>query len=149
MIEIVLLILMIQNVIMKIESKRIKNLEFRAASYLLSKDKWPEHPSYHIDLWMPNGYYGHDEEFPEDPKYSDYRIYPDMPFCRIHKDCFKHPETCFAIASFDWDKEGYYEVHFVSDRPLEYLKTPEDREAFWELLIYGNEQLNSNGEEED
>lgn len=130
-----------------IKSKRINKLELRRATYLLPESEYPEHPSYHIDLWYPNSYYGRDDEFPEDPRDPSYRLYPDMPSCRVHKECFKHPETCFAIASFDWDKEGYYELHFVGNRPIEYLKTPEDRETFWELITYGDKQLNENNDD--
>ena len=50
-----------------IEKKRIEDLEFRPASYLLPKEKYPKNPSYDINYWYPNGYYGRDEEFPEDP----------------------------------------------------------------------------------
>lgn len=129
--------------------KRIGDLEFRVATYLLPKSEYPEHPSYHIDLWYPNNYYGHDEEYPEDPRDSSFRIDPEIPYCRIHKECFKHPESCFAIASFDWDKEGYYEVHFIGDRPLEYLNTVEKREQFWDLLKYGDEVLRKINNEEE
>lgn len=129
------------------ENKRINNLEFGPASYLLPKEEWPEHPSYNIDLFYPNPYYGRDEEFPESPLDPNFRTDPKYFNFKIHKSSFKHKECCFAIASFDWDKEGYYELHFICDRPIEYLLTPEDREIFWELIKYGNEQLNKEKEE--
>jgi len=126
-----------------IENKRIEDLEFRPASYLLPKDKWPENPSYDINLWYPNLYYGRDDEFPEDPLDSSYRLDPKYQNHRIHKSCFKYPESCFTIASFDYDEhERFYELHFCLDRPIEYLNILEKREAFWKLLQYGNEQLN-------
>ena len=131
-----------------IENKRIKDLEFRPASYLLPKDKLPKNSSYDIILWYPNNYYGRDDEFPEDPLDSSYRLNPKYQNHRIHKSCFKHPESCFTIASFDYDEhENFYELHFCLDRPIEYLNTIEKREIFWELLQYGNEQLNK-GENE-
>lgn len=40
------------------KKKRIGDLEFAPASYLLPKEKWPENPFWHIDYWYPNGYYG-------------------------------------------------------------------------------------------
>ena len=126
-----------------IENKRIEDLEFRPASYLLPKDKWPENPSYSIVLWYPNNYYERDNEFPEDPLDSSYRLDPKYQNHRIHKSCFKYPESCFTIASFDYDEhERFYELHFCLDRPIEYLNILEKREAFWKLLQYGNEQLN-------
>ena len=133
-----------------IENKRIGDLEFRPSSYLLPKDKWPKNPSYDIALWYPNNYYGRDNEFPEDPLDNSFRTDPKYSNYRIHKSCFKHPETCFTIASFDYDEhEGFYELHFCLDRPIEYLNTVEKRDAFWELLYYGNEQLNNSKDEEE
>lgn len=133
-----------------IENKRIGDLEFRPSSYLLPKDRWPKNPSYDIALWYPNNYYGRDNEFPEDPLDNSFRTDPKYSNHRIHKSCFKHPETCFTIASFDYDEhEGFYELHFCLDRPIEYLNTVEKRDAFWELLYYGNEQLNNSKDEEE
>ena len=138
----------------KPQGKRIGNLEFRVASYLLPDDQLPEHPSYHIDYWYPNQYYGRDEEYPIDPKDPDYRIDPKFSeiHFRIHKNCFRHPQSCYAIASFNWDKEGYYECHFIERRPFESLKSDEI-DIFFELLKFGDEYLNSenflNKEEDD
>lgn len=130
-----------------LENKRINDLEFRPASYLLPKDKWPENPSWDIVLWYPNNYYGRDNEFPEDPLDNSYRVEPEYWNHRIHKSCFKNPESCFVIARFDYDEhEGFYELHFCLNRPIEYLNTVEKREAFWELLNYG-EQLNNSTHE--
>ena len=132
-----------------IEKKRIGDLEFRLASYLLPKEKYPKNPSYDIILWHPNFYYGRDEEFPEDPLDNSFRNDPKYWNHRIHKSCFKNPETCFTLASFDYDEhEHFYELHFCLDRPIEYLNTLEKRENFWKLLQYGNEQLNINENEE-
>lgn len=126
-----------------IKNKRIKDLEFRPASYLLPKDEWPENPAWEIVLWTPNIFYGRDNEFPESPTDPTYRIDPELN-CRIHKSCFKHSESCFTIASFDYDKhEHLYELHFCLDRPIKYLNTFEKLKNFWELVKYGNEQLNS------
>ena len=133
-----------------IENKRIKDLEFRPSTYLLPKDKYPKNPGYDIILWYPNNYYGRDEEFPEDPLDNSFRLSPEYPRHRIHKSCFKKPESCFTIASFDYDEhENFYELHFCLDRPIEYLNTVEKREIFWELLNYGNEQLNNSRNEEE
>ena len=132
-----------------IEKKRIGDLEFRPASYLLPKEKYPKNPSYDIVLWHPNLYYGRDEEFPEDPLDNSFRNDPKYWNHRIHKSCFKNPETCFTLASFDYNEhEHFYELHFCLDRPIEYLNTLEKRENFWKLLQYGNEQLNINENEE-
>lgn len=132
---------------MEIKNKRIGNLEFRKATYLGEE---PNHPTYQILMWQPNKYYGHDDDYPESETDPDFRIYPDYPQCRIHKSCFKHPETCFAIAGFEYDShEPCYELRFVGSRPVECLDTPELREIFWELIKYGDKQLTTYLEEED
>jgi hypothetical protein len=122
--------------------KRIGNLEFRPAAYLLPKEKWPKNPSWHIDYWYPNGYYGKESEF---IKEGDWYIDKNIRNCRIHKDCFKNPESCMAIASFDYN-DGYYELRYVSDRPLSLNK--EEREIFWTLVEYGYKCLNKEEDEE-
>lgn len=71
-----------------------------------------------------------------------------MPHAKVHKDCFKHPQSSMAIASFNYDShERYYELEFVGDRPLSLSK--EEREIFWELLEYGFKQLNGNENEDN
>ena len=102
--------------------KRINNLEFKPASYLLPKDKWPDHPAWDIVKWYPNEYYNKQDEFipiKEDPKFYQH---PEFTFCKIHKDCFKYPETCYSIATFEYDEDE--------------IKT------FWELIKFGNIYLN-------
>ena len=124
-----------------IPSNRIDNLEFRTATYLLPKEKWPNPIGYCIQHWYPNTYYGRDNEFPEDPNDPDFRLYPDYPNCRVHKSCFKHPQSTCVIAFFDYNEhEGYYEFSFVGDRPLDL--TEKERKDFWTLIEYGFKQLN-------
>lgn len=121
--------------------KRINNLEFKHASYLLPKDKWPDYPAWDIVKWYPNEYYNKQDEFipiKGDPKFYQH---PEFTFCKVHKDCFKYPETCYSIATFEYDKhEDFYELHFVCDRPL-YLNEDEIK-TFWELIKFGNTYLN-------
>lgn len=121
-------------------NKRIGNLEFSPATYLLPKEEWPKHPAWHIDYWYPNAYYGRESEFEKDKDW-----YIDNRFgikCRIHKDCFKSPECCMAIAAFEYNEhEECYEFEFVGDRPLNITK--EEKEIFWDLIKYGFEQLNN------
>ena len=122
-----------------IERKRIGDLEFRQATYLLPKEKLPENPAWHIDYWYPNGYYGRESEFIKD---GDWYLYPDNHHFRVHKDCFKNPQSCMAIASFNYNShEGCYELEFVGDRPMSLPR--ELKETFWELLKYGFNQLNN------
>ena len=114
---------------------RIGNLELRKASYLC---KEPEVPAYNIDKWEPNIYYKKYNKYKKD---GDYYTPKDTPYIRIHKNCFKNPETCYSIASFEYNtKEGYYEFEFVGDRPLKLNK--EELDNFWRLVKIGFTILN-------
>lgn len=127
-------------------NKRIGNLSISVATYLCET---PERPSYHINMWYPNSYYGREDEFVYHENGEYYTKKDDTFGCvRISKGCFSHPETSFAIASFDADKEGYYELKYVGSRPIEYLKTEEETRNFNELVKYGNEKLNGKSYEQ-
>ena len=118
---------------------RIDNLSICEASYLGNK---PEHPSYHINLYKPNYYYGKEHLFIEDGDYYKYKE-PEYVDCRIHKSCFKNRQYCYAIASFNWDEsESFYELHFIGNRPLEL--DAEEVEIFWKLIRLGDKTLNKN-----
>ena len=120
------------------ESKRVGNLEIGPATYFLPKDKWPEKGAYNIYYYYPNIYYGRESEYIfEDGWYLD----PKFQGHRIHKDCFKNPEVCMSIASFEYDDhEGCYEFEFIGDRPLDLNQ--EEKKIFWELIEYGFKNLN-------
>lgn len=124
-----------------IDTKRVNNLEFRVATYLLKNP--PEIKAYHINKYMPNCYYGHEADFIkiDDNWYRD----PNFSWHKIHKSCFKNSETCYAIASFEYNKhEGVYEFTWIGERPL-YLT--EQEEDFKELIIYGFNKLNHGNNE--
>jgi len=118
------------------------NFEFRKATYLGPE---PENPSWHVDYWYPNPYYGKENEYPEDPKDKNFRMYPGEHGFRIDKSCFKYPESCFSVASFNYDGEGTYEVHFIGDRPFNLSR--KETEVFWEVLTYGHNFLNRENHE--
>lgn len=125
-----------------IEPKRIGNLKFCKATYLGEE---PKHPSWDIVYFYKNNYYGRDNEYPEDPSDSNFRLDTKYPNFRIHKGCFKHKECCFTIASFTYvSNEPCWELHFCGNRPIENLNTPELRETFWKLVQYGDTQLREN-----
>lgn len=115
---------------------RINNLEFRKSSYIGNP---PEHIGWEICLWESNVYYGHESDF---IKKDNYYYCEDKPWWKIHEDCFKHPESCFTIASWDY-KDGCYEFSFVGDRPIRYLETDEDWNDFRTLIKLGFSKLNS------
>lgn len=121
------------------DRKRIGDLEFAPATYLLPEEKWPKNPAWHINYYYANIYYGREDEFIKD---GQWYLYPDNHHCRVHRDCFKHKQSCMAIGSFEYDKsEGVYEFSFVGDRPLSLNEN--ERKTFWELIEYGYKQLNN------
>ena len=120
------------------------NFEFRKCSYLCEE---PENPSWCVDYWYPNPYYGKEDEYPEDPINKNFRMHPKYHNHRIDKGCFKYPESCFSLVNFDCDKNGYYEVHFIYDRPFNL--DPSELETFWKVLEYGHNYLNLKHELED
>lgn len=119
-----------------IKSKRIGNVMFRKATYLGEE---PEFPSWHIDLFYPNPNYGKEHEYTKEGDYYVKDIYNPCSI-RYHKDCFKHKESCYSIASFIRDEEGYYELSFIGDRPLSLNEN--DFKDFMELVKYGYKELN-------
>ena len=119
-----------------IKSKRIGNLMFRKATYLGEE---PEFPSWHIDFFYPNPYYGKEHEYIKEGDFYVKDIHNSRSI-RHHKDCFKHKESCYSIASFRRDEEGYYELSFIESRPIQLSK--KDIKDFWELIKYGDKELN-------
>lgn len=116
-------------------NKRIENLEFRPASYLFDT---PEIPAWEIIYWRPNQYYGHENEY-EKVDQTHYKGPGDGYY--IHESCFEHPETCFTIASFEYNKgEEEYELQFCGNRPLSL--SDNEKTIFWDLINYGYNELN-------
>lgn len=124
-----------------IKSLRVGNLMFRKAAYL---GREPEFPVWHIDLFYPNPQYGKEKEY---VKRDDFYVKPGDPYSiRYHQDCFKHKESCYSIASFERDEEGYYELKFIGDRPLNLNK--DELKDFWKLVKYGYHELNKLNEDD-
>ena len=125
-----------------IKPLRIGNLMFRKATYL---SKEPEFPSWHIDFLYPNPYYGKEKEY---VKEGDYYVKDATnPFhIRYHKSCFKHKESCYSVASFNRDKEGFYELSFIEDRPLSL--NGKDLDDLWKIIKYGSKELNKLNEDD-
>lgn len=124
---------------MKPKERRINNLKFRSASYL--KDP-PKNPDWDIVKFVPNGYYGNEDKFTyhKEGYYTDPKWEAEGIHCRIDKGCFKNPETCYVIASFELDShEPCWELKFCGNRPM-YLNE-EERKDFWELVEWGYNEL--------
>lgn len=125
-----------------VKSKRIGNLIFRKTTYFGIE---PEFPSWQIDFFYPNPYYGKENEYIKEGDFYIKDIYD--PFSvRYHKDRFKHKENCYSIASFIRNnKSDFYELKFILDRPLDLNE--EELKNFWEIVKYGSTELNKSNKD--
>ena len=84
-----------------------------------------------VIVWYPNSFYGREKDYNFDGK-ENY-IYKDAPHCRIHKSCFEHPESCYTIATIEWNGAGdEFHLRTVGLRPWELGKG--DAADFLELV---------------
>lgn len=120
---------------------RIDTLEYAPCTYIGTP---PEHIDYEIRRIVPNTYYGRESEFIKD---GDYYKPKEYSWCRIHKDCFKNPETKYTIGTWRYDEhEEWYEFQFCGDRPIDL--TDSEWINFKHILKYGYRQLNPERYEE-
>ena len=99
------------------ETKRLGNIEFR-----LTKSFGPN-PYDYVDVvfWYPNPHYGREADY---LKKGEWYVPKDDPSCySIHQSCFKHPESCYSLASIDIEEEPC--IRCVELRPFE-LKPKDD-----------------------
>ena len=107
---------------------------FRPTIYL---GDTPSFPSWHIDYFYPNTLYGKESEFEKEGDFYVKRTpYP----IKFHKSCFTSKKACFSVATFNRDKERYYELSFIGKRPLNLNKS--DFNDFMKLVKYGDKELN-------
>jgi hypothetical protein len=52
----------------------------------------------------------------------------------------KGTDYCFVVAMWRHDREGYYNLEFIGDRPFDV-----DRKTFWALARFGQEYLGEQG----
>lgn len=132
-----------------VKSKRIGNFEFRKASYLCDE---PRYPDYHIDYYYPNPLYGkeHSKDYIPSKNKKDFYVYIGNPGgipIYSHKDCFKHKEACFTIASFCRNADGSYNLSSIEDSLLS-VKDEEIKD-FWKIVKFGFSELDKLKEVED
>lgn len=109
---------------------RIDNIEFRKTSY--------ENSPYEFVKWEPNQYYNKEssllKEGYEDTGYSFKRSN-----ISINYSCFENPETCYVVAWFKRDSEGWF-IESVGDRLLDLNK--KELKNFFEIYRIANKKLN-------
>lgn len=134
---------------MKEDKEKIKKIDLRLGNIGLEKACYlgeePSIPSIQVVKYENNRYYGNEQKYKwsEDGKHA-YKIDEngniDERFS-VHKSCFRNPETCFVLASFDYDEhEDFFELRFCGDRPLDL--DSEELDLFWKILRMGNAILN-------
>lgn len=110
-------------------------LSLDLASYLGDP---PKHRAWHINRWTKNNYYNREKDFIK----IDENFYSSSQnsIFHIHKDCFKHPLTSYAIATFEWDDhDESYEFKYIGDRPLDLEDN--EQELFRKLIEEGFSKL--------
>lgn len=124
-------------------SKRFGTLSFGLCSYL---GKYPEVPGWEICRYYPNYLYGKEDEY----TYIGAGRYQSKghPNHYVSEGCFKHKESCYTIASWQWDEhEGIYELKVCCNRLLDLDE--EERKMFWEVYEYGEKIINAISEDDE
>ena len=100
-----------------------------------------------IVCYYPNPYYGKDDEYPEYQPDPNFRVYPDHPHCKVHKDCFKHEESCYVVAYATCEEES--DIISVGPRPWEL--NDEDKASFETVIkkLFALERGESDDPQED
>lgn len=117
----------------KVSKIRIGNIEIRPTKSLLDKEY------YDIIKWEPNSHYNMENEYPVVD--GDYRMKSEGSNCRVHKSCFKNRETCYSIASFEEDKEGYLNLNSVGSRLWDISK--DEWNELYDMLRWFNDRYNA------
>lgn len=111
--------------------KRINNLAFCPCTYLCNP---PKTPNFEIVKYVDNPYYQRESNFIKEgdfyrPKDETYN------YVRIHKNCFKNPESRYTVAEFKYEENaGDYSIlcysHITEFNDTEMLN-------FRDLVTYG------------
>jgi len=107
---------------------------------------------YEIVKWYTNKYYGSEESMIEEGYerivYDDGRWALQKDCFTIHGSCFANPESCYTIATLQWDADEYCnELVSVGSRLLDLSK--EERDAFFEVYRYAEDRIKQENLEED
>lgn len=110
---------------------RVGNVELRTALPLFVRGEdrklqapTEEHRYLEVVKWSPNEKYGKEAEYERHERDNGMGFYytkKDEDYSiRYDESCFKHPESCYVLASYDHDeKEDEYSLRFCGNRPLE------------------------------
>ena len=114
---------------------RIENIECRFL-----------HNRYDVVKWYPNTYYGAEEnlfkEGYEKVDYADGSFALKKDYHTIHASCFANKESCYSVATLEYDKdERCVDMITVGPRLLNLNK--EDRKSFFQVYKIADEVIRS------
>ena len=120
---------------------RIENIECRLS-----------HNTYEFIKWYPNIHFGSEAQLVAEG--YELVTYPDGDYeytknrLHINGSCFKHPESCYTIATISYNKkEDWTEVKSTGDRLLNLTK--KERKSFFKVYEYANEQIIKENKDND
>lgn len=114
------------------ETYRIGNIELRKGLTFPIKDT-PSKVYYEIVFWYPNTYYNKESEFIYVKETNNY-YKEEFPNFRISADCFKHPESCYTLATLCTNRyhDEEPDIKSVGSRP--FRLSEEDKKDFLEVI---------------
>lgn len=94
---------------------------------------------YEIVKWYPNNYYGAEAKHLEEGYVLSGGFYRKNNLS-ISESCFKHPESCFTVATLHYDnEEGCCDMRTIGPRVLELTK--QDRDDFFDVYAMAEARI--------
>ena len=94
---------------------------------------------YEIIKWYPNSYYGAEAKYLEDGYVFSGGFYR-KDYSSISESCFKHPESCFTVATLHYDDgEGCCDMRTIGPRVLDLDK--QERDDFFEVYALAEDRI--------
>ena len=107
---------------------------------------------YEIVKWYTNKYYGAEESMIEEGyeriTNPDGSWYMKKDWFNVHGSCFADPESCYTIATLEWDQDEFCNTLIsVGPRLLDLNK--EERDIFFEVYKYAEDRIKQENLEDD
>ena len=107
---------------------------------------------YEIVKWYTNKYYGSEESMIEEGYervvYDNGSWAMKKDWSTIHGSCFANPESCYTIASLEWNQDEFCNTLVtVGPRLLDLSK--EERDEFFEVYKYAEDRIKQENLEDD
>ena len=131
---------------------RIGNISFESSRSRYEIVKYELNPYYgkedDYELIELKSILNFDDSIPYEDKEKVYAYTPKGEYnCVIDKSCFVNPESCYVVAHFEVDKDGWADLVWCGDRPLKLSKT--EWKNFMECVQFGYKHINGSLYDED